>query len=178
VGRSPGDAGLLQRLDHGTSGVVIVARSQKVHDILVRRQTAGEMDKKYLALVRARQPGKTPPLVIDLPLAGSGPRGHRMKPSANGRSATTRVRLVSEHGDKMLLCASIRSGRRHQIRVHLASAGFPIIGDSLYGEDEQTKQDERLFLHAHQIRLVHPLTGEPIEITSELPESFEKRLRC
>jgi 23S rRNA pseudouridine1911/1915/1917 synthase len=170
VGRCAGDGGLLQRLDTETSGLVIVARSGDVLDRLVRLQDEGAIEKRYLALVRA---GRTPiPALVDAAL-GSCRGGRMVRPSPDGVKAITRLRPVRDAGPWRLVEALIHRGARHQIRAHLALAGFPIAGDPLYG-GEQPPGLDRLFLHAISVRFPHPILGRPVDASSPLPSELFK----
>ncbi len=173
VGRRVGDGGLLQRLDKETSGAVMAARSQEVHDRLTEAQTRGEIEKRYLALVKGTPP---PRMRIDTPLGPYGEKGKKMRPDPKGQKAETEVRVVSKHGDYTLVEATIRHGVRHQIRAHLAQAGHPIAGDPLYGETEGPPGLDRLFLHAHEVSFRRPVTGDLITVRSELPEALGRNL--
>ncbi|MCP4601131.1 MAG: RluA family pseudouridine synthase [Proteobacteria bacterium] len=167
IGRSPGDGGLLQRLDQGTSGVILAARSASVYQELAQQQKRCEIEKLYLALIR-RAP-IDPPGRIDLPLVRAGHRGKRVKTVSNGIKAITEIRPVSIHGEWQLVEAKIHRGQRHQIRVHLASVGFPIAGDTIYAPNSSSDITERLFLHSSRIKMVHPVTKNQVELTSPLP---------
>ncbi len=170
VGRSAGDGGLIHRLDRETSGAVLVARSQEVHDILTEMQARGAIEKRYLALVGCGDGSL--PQVIDAPLEPTGPGGRKMASSKIGRPATTKLRMLEEAGDWLLVEAVIHRGQRHQIRAHLAGAGFPIAGDTLYGSIPPPEGLTRLFLHAHTIHFNHPQKSKPITITSPLPKDL------
>ncbi len=167
VGRRSGDGGLVQRLDTETSGVVLAARRQEVHDYFYAEQRAGRIEKRYLALVpRLEHPL---PSIIDTPLTSTGPRGRKMRPSSDGLPATTRIDVMAEQGVWLLVCARILHGVRHQIRAHLASVGAPIAGDGLYGGEGGPEGLHRLFLHAHEIAFSHPVNRSPVLVTSPLP---------
>ena len=169
VGRSPGDAGLVQRLDRETSGLVLVARSQDTHNRLVEMQRRGGLRKRYLALVSGAEGDL--PRVVDFGLASAGPGGSKVKMSAKGPALWTELREVNRHGDWLLVEATIRKGFRHQVRAHLAGVGFPIAGDALYGGGP-AKGVDRLFLHASRISFVHPEKGVGVTVDSPLPDEF------
>jgi 23S rRNA pseudouridine1911/1915/1917 synthase len=175
VGRRAGDGGLLQRLDKETSGAVMVARTQTIHESMTKAQTKGEIEKRYLALVRGVPPTNTPPksMKIDTPLAASGKKGRKMCPVSAGQSAGqaafTEVRLISVHGDFSLVEAKILHGVRHQIRAHLAYAGYPIAGDPLYSDGVGPAGLTRLFLHAAEVIFFHPVTNQTVTVQAPLP---------
>lgn len=165
VGRRPGDGGLLQRLDTSTSGLMLAARSQPHFDTLLAQQNAGQIPKIYFAVV----PDIELPPVVSYGLEPSGPKGRQMRPAATGGvAARTELKLVSRGHGFALVQAMILHGARHQIRAHLASCGAPILGDELYGG----AHFERLLLHAHELRLAHPLDGRGMVLRSELPVGF------
>ncbi|MCP4678131.1 MAG: RluA family pseudouridine synthase [Deltaproteobacteria bacterium] len=174
IGRNPGDGGLLQRLDRETSGVVLAARSASVYNTLLEAQRQGETEKTYIALIR-KTSGELPRR-IDSPLQASGPRGSRIKIDKAGVPATTFVRGIRSVGEYQLLEARIHRGQRHQIRVHLARIGCPIVGDILYGLEKRPAGLERLFLHASEVKTVHPVTAAPLVISSPLPEELNSFL--
>jgi 23S rRNA pseudouridine1911/1915/1917 synthase len=169
LGRSPGDAGLLQRLDRGTSGVVLAARGPGSYAELFRLQRRGFMEKTYLALVR--EPRTPLPARIAIPLGPAGARGGRSRETSHGRPAGTDVEVVETRGGFLLARAVIHRGARHQIRAHLAFAEAPITGDAEYGGPAIPGLG-RPFLHAAKLSFPHPRTGEPVEIESPLPRDL------
>ncbi len=170
IGRSPGDGGLVQRLDRGTSGVVLVGKTAPVFDALVVMQRENQIEKTYTALVPA---GERPlPRTIDTPLSRADRSGRRVIVDENGIPARTVVRPIRPHDTWLLVEARIHQGRRHQIRVHLASAGFPIAGDPVYGTPEAPPGLNRMFLHASAIRFIHPVTQNQMELVSTLPSGL------
>ncbi|MDS1140939.1 RluA family pseudouridine synthase [Pusillimonas sp. SM2304] len=165
---------LAHRLDRETSGLLIIAKKRKallgLHDMM--REGGGR--KHYHALVvgdwvNDRQHMRQPLLKW---LTASGER--RVKVDAQGKAAHTIITLQKRYGRYSLLDAELRTGRTHQIRVHLASSGYPIVGDDKYGPDEVRAHFARLgfnrmFLHAHRLEIPHPLTQAPLVLTAELP---------
>ena len=173
VGRRSGDAGLLQRLDLETSGLVMVALSPEAHEALSRAQQSGAVKKTYLALVHGN-----PPLQCraDTPLRRSGPKGARLRPSPDGATALTEIGRLETVGEWSLVEARILHGVRHQIRAHLSSLGYPIACDPLYGDGVGPAGLARLFLHAHRIVFDHPVTGQTMTVTSPLPSDLRATL--
>jgi 23S rRNA pseudouridine1911/1915/1917 synthase len=167
IGRSPGDGGLVQRLDHGTSGVVLVGKTAPIFDALVVMQNKDEIEKIYTALVPDGD--LSLPRIIHTPLSRADKGGRKVKPDQNGIPARTGLRSIRRHGKWLLVEASIHQGRRHQIRVHLACAGFPIAGDPIYGSKEAPPGLQRMFLHASKLKLTHPITQSQMEFFSPLP---------
>lgn len=177
VGHSPREPGLVHRLDTGTSGLVIAARNAQAFEALTRDLRAGRIDKRYLALVEGRvREG----LVIDLPIAGDPSDPSRVRvvddPSQAIRlralPARTEVITVSPlEGARSLVEVRARSARRHQVRVHLAWAGHPLLGDLRYGGPSVPGLD-RHALHASRLVFAHPRTGETLTVASELPKDL------
>lgn len=165
---------LAHRLDRETSGLLLIAKRRKallaLHDMM--REGAGR--KHYQALVvgdwvNDKQHLRQPLLKW---LTASGER--RVKVDALGKAAHTIITLKQRYGAYSLLGAELRTGRTHQIRVHLAASGHPIVGDDKYGRDEVRARFAslgfgRMFLHACRLELPHPLTGEPMVFEAELP---------
>lgn len=162
IGHRPGDGGLLQRLDRGTSGLMLAGRNRSAFEFLRAEQEQGRMPKAYLAVV----PDVDLPPRIDYRLAPAGTGGARMRPTASGGiAATTELALVARGRGLALVRATILHGARHQIRAHLSSCGAPIVGDELYGGDAHS----RLLLHCHEIRFTHPKTAAKTIIRCEPP---------
>jgi len=155
------EGGAVQRLDRGTSGVILFARSRAAHDELRAAFSAGRVSKTYLALTSGR-PDRSP---ICEPLEQ---RGARVRVSANGLPAITHWRLVASHGDHSLLECEATTGRMHQIRAHLADAGAPIVGDEAYGGSKAPAPLCEFFLHASSVRLALP-SGTEVELHAPLP---------
>jgi 23S rRNA pseudouridine1911/1915/1917 synthase len=170
--------GIVHRLDKGTSGVMVVAKSDAAHQELSRQFHDREVEKQYVALVWGLVQQRKR---IDIPI-GRDPV-HREKISTRARrarSAVTRVTWARHVPGVSLLRIAIQTGRTHQIRVHLNAIGHSIVGDSLYGGvhrrvPHQLRAVQRLtrpFLHAERLAFTHPRTGEPLEFTAPLPEDL------
>jgi 23S rRNA pseudouridine1911/1915/1917 synthase len=161
IGDDPREAGLVHRLDAGTSGVLLCARDRDSWLALRAAFAGGQVEKRYLALVL----GSARDGACDEPLSASGGRAS----VGSGLPAHTRWTVEARGGGVTLLRCTSRTGRMHQIRAHLAHAGFPIVGDTLYGDAAPTGQP--FFLHASSIDLPHPATGARLVVTAPLPES-------
>lgn len=163
--------GIVHRLDRETSGVLLVARTDRAHQALAEQFRNRQIEKIYLSLVHGRM--KQPQGRIDTPIARDPIRRTRMTAKLqSGRAALTEYRVLEELGTFSFLEVRISTGRTHQIRVHLASIHHPILGDRLYGapaKPEDLPCIGRFFLHANRIRFASPSTGEPITIESRLP---------
>lgn len=172
---------LAHRLDRETSGLLIIAKKRKalvaLHDMM--REGGGR--KHYQALVvgdwvNDRQHIRLPLLKW---LTAAGER--RVRVDAQGKAAHTIITMQKRYGRYSLVGAELRTGRTHQIRVHLASSGHPIVGDDKYGSDEVRAHFarlglERMFLHAGRLELPHPLSGEPLQLEAPLPPACLKIL--
>lgn len=158
--------GIVHRLDRETSGVLVVARTDKAHQSLARQFHDREVEKSYLALVHGGM--KQPKGRIVTPIARDPIRRTRMTTRlASGRAALTEYTMLEEVDRLSYLSVRIGTGRTHQIRVHLASLNHPIVGDRLYGAPPA--EIGRFFLHAHRLRFRSPSTNEWIAIESPLP---------
>ncbi|MFN7178790.1 RluA family pseudouridine synthase [Hyphomonas sp.] len=166
---------LVHRLDQGTSGVIVAAKTQPVAAKLSEAFAGRDVQKTYLALVKGRLPDADEG-VIDAPLAKVEESGKaRMivaKPDRKGaQAARTGWRVRARNGAFALMELAPETGRMHQIRVHLMSLGCPILGDALYGEGQATAP--RLMLHAARLDLPHP-EGKRLVLESPLPEDFRQ----
>ena len=170
----PLEPGLVHRLDNDTSGVLLAARTASAHAALRREFAAHRVIKKYLALVRGDVDHAA---TIDAPIDHVRGRARRMQTGkpGSGRDAVTHYLPLQRFGSHTLLEVEIRSGVRHQIRVHLAAIGRPVDGDHLYDPDADTAVSRHL-LHASSITFEHPDKGDRQTVRSELPEDFRARL--
>jgi 23S rRNA pseudouridine1911/1915/1917 synthase len=165
--------GIVHRLDRDTSGLLAVARSPRAYDELVEAIAAREVERRYLALVWGEP--ESPRGVIDAPIGRSARRRTRMAVRESGREARTAYEVLATWPDAgvSLVECRLETGRTHQIRVHLAAIGHPVVGDAAYGGARAgTGGGLRLvrpFLHAHALGLRHPGTGEPLTFEEPLP---------
>jgi 23S rRNA pseudouridine1911/1915/1917 synthase len=173
-GEDPSRPGIVHRLDRDTSGLLVVARSERAHRRLQRMLRDRRIDRRYLALVHGTMP---PALTVDRPV-GRDPRSRRRMStrSTAGRAAVTHLRRLEELGAFTLLEARLETGRTHQIRVHLEAIGNPVVGDPVYGRRPPSLGLERQFLHSARLSFPHPETGEPVEVESPLPPDLDAAL--
>ena len=165
--------GIVHRLDKDTSGLMVVAKGSRAHRDLSEQLKDRVVRKGYLALATGRvEPAEGR---IEAPI-GRDPRNRkRMAVVEGGREASTRYKVLESPGERSFVEVSPETGRTHQIRVHFASIGHPLVGDTLYGKANPALG--RQFLHAHLLGFHHPGTGEYMEFTSPLPEELEAALR-
>jgi 23S rRNA pseudouridine1911/1915/1917 synthase len=168
--------GIVHRLDAGTSGLMLVAKTDQAHDALVAMFRRHAVDRRYLALVRGRVENDS--FAVDAALGRHAARV--VLDATGGRPAETRFEARERLRSFTVLEAAPRTGRTHQIRVHLSSIGHPILGDRVYGgagDDARRLGLTRPFLHSWRIAFEHPVTGELIEREEPLPEDLEAALR-
>ncbi|MEP6656390.1 MAG: 23S rRNA pseudouridine(1911/1915/1917) synthase RluD [Betaproteobacteria bacterium] len=169
-------AGIVHRLDKDTSGLLVVAKTLTAQAVLVRQLHARTVHREYLALANGdvRRGGS-----VDAPIGRHPTRRTRMAVVATGKPARTHYRVLERLRLATLLECRLETGRTHQIRVHLASIGHPLIGDPAYGRKEAVAAIAftRQALHAARLGLDHPLTGAPCQWTAPLPPDFSALLQ-
>lgn len=179
---------LVHRLDRDTSGILLLAKKRSALTNLHQQIRDNVPDKRYLTLVQgdwqnARQHVRLPLLKYSTP---EGER--RVRVQADGLASHTIFNLIKKYGAFALLEAELKTGRTHQIRVHLASSGFPIVGDDKYGDfglnrtlqkaDGSRIAFKRMFLHAYRITFQHPESGKPVTLEAPLPPECAQFLSC
>jgi len=170
-GPPPFAASPVHRLDIETSGVLIVAKTRLAARELSRALAQGEVAKTYLAVVDGIPGSRSG--TIDTPLTIEKGESSRAVPDAAGQPAITHFSVIRElPGARALLEITIETGRTHQIRAHMMSAGHPVSGDPVYGSDRGGDRQGRMLLHAWKISLPHPATGETVEIIAPPPPEF------
>ena len=170
----PDRPGIVHRLDRGTSGLLVVARSQPAYEALVAALSTHAVEREYKALVWGH-PEATSGLV-DAPIGRSTREPTRMAVSNRGREARTRYDVEATFDEPVpvaLLTCRLETGRTHQIRVHLQAIGHPVVGDSRYDGLREAIALRRPFLHAARLAFAHPVTGEPMSFTSPLTPDLE-----
>jgi 23S rRNA pseudouridine1911/1915/1917 synthase len=176
--------GIVHRLDKDTSGVLVVAKNDAAHRALAEQFQRRQVEKRYLALVHGRLPRAQD--TIRLPVARDRIRRTRMTTRRpEGRAAETSYRVLATRHACTLVELALRTGRTHQIRVHLAALGHPVVGDALYGAPRRLRWDNRTlpapnrnFLHACRLRFLHPSTGRAVDVSSPLPPELEELLHA
>ena len=157
--------GIVHRLDKDTSGLMVVAKSEKAHLSLTRQIKERQVQKGYLALTVGVPPEEEG--VIDAPIARDPRNRKRMAVVLGGRESRTTYRVVKVWENHALLELDLETGRTHQIRVHMAYLGYPLFGDPLYGR--RSPVISRQFLHASFLAFSHPVSGEYVSFRSRLP---------
>lgn len=164
-------AGIVHRLDKGTSGLLVVAKTLEAQTDLVRQLQARSVRREYLALVHGRiaRPG-----TIEAPI-GRHPRARtRMAVAARGRPAVTHYEVLERFEHATLLRVRLETGRTHQIRVHLSALGHPVVGDPVYGRRGARPSFWRQALHAERLALLHPATRRPLSWRVEPPQDMRQ----
>jgi 23S rRNA pseudouridine1911/1915/1917 synthase len=173
----PERPGIVHRLDAGSSGLLVVARTQDAADHLIGQFADHLATRVYVALVWGHP--DAPHGVIDAPIGRSRRDPLRMAVVADGRFARTEYRVTDRFdrpADLSLLECRLETGRTHQIRVHLSSINHPLVGDPVYGQGRPRLQLDRPFLHAAELAFDHPATGGRVTFRSELPADLAERL--
>jgi 23S rRNA pseudouridine1911/1915/1917 synthase len=164
--------GIVHRIDKDTSGLVIIAKNDKAHINLSNQIQKRKVKKTYIALVRGVI--KENEATINMPIGRSTKDRKKMAVSKNGKEAITNFKVLKRFTGYTLLEVNIETGRTHQIRVHLAEIGFPIVGDMVYSNGKNPFNVEGQMLHAAKLELKHPTTQKDVTFEATLPEYFKK----
>lgn len=167
--------GIVHRIDKDTSGLLIIAKNDKAHINLSEQIKNREITKKYVALVRGVI--KENNATIDMPIGRSDKDRKKMAVRKDGKNAVTHFDVIKRYNGYTYLDIKIDTGRTHQIRVHLAEIGYPIIGDGVYSNGRNPFGVEGQMLHAKSLEFKHPITGKIMKLEAPLPEYFEDVLR-
>ena len=164
--------GIVHRLDRETSGLLIVARTQRAYEQLVEALSTHAVERHYIAVVRGVPSASRG--TIDAPIGRSPRSPTRMAVRTGGRESRTHYEVVEKFADAARLAVDLETGRTHQIRVHLAAIDHPVLGDWVYG-----RADDRVgrpFLHAAALEFTHPVTGAAMAFSSPLPADLQAAL--
>ena len=167
--------GIVHRLDKDTSGLIIVAKNDKAHIKLSEQIQNREVKKIYIALVRGIV--KENEATIDMPIGRSSKDRKKMAVDKKGKVAITHFKVLKRFEKYTLLQVRIETGRTHQIRVHLAEIGHPVVGDYTYSNGKNEFNVEGQMLHAKSLEFKHPITGKLKHLEAPLPEYFEEVLK-
>jgi 23S rRNA pseudouridine1911/1915/1917 synthase len=174
---APDRPGIVHRLDKGTSGLLAVARTETAYAGLVAQLATRTMERRYLALVTGlveEDRGE-----VDAPIGRSARMPTKMAVTARGKPARTSYRVLERRGSPSpttLLELALQSGRTHQVRVHMAAIGHPVVGDARHGVADRRLGSGRFFLHAFRLAFDHPSSGVRMEFTSSLPPDLSAYL--
>ena len=166
--------GIVHRLDRETSGLLIVARTQRAYESLVDALSTHAVERHYIAVVRGVPSASRG--TIDAPIGRSPRSPTRMAVRTGGRESRTHYEVVETFDDAARLAVDLETGRTHQIRVHLAAIDHPVLGDYVYG-----RADDRVgrpFLHAAALEFTHPVTGAAMAFSSPLPGDLQRALEA
>lgn len=165
--------GIVHRIDKDTSGIMLVAKANKAHQILSDALSRHEINREYIALVKGEFPSDT--ATIDAPIGRDKYNRKRMAvTSINSKKAITHLRVIERFKGFTLIRLQLETGRTHQIRVHMAYTGYPIYNDPVYTNDSCTEFGQ--FLHSASIDFKHPITNEVLHFEAPLPHEFEEFL--
>ena len=167
--------GIVHRLDKDTSGLIIVAKNDKAHINMSEQIKERNVKKTYIALVRGNVPEEE--ATINMPIGRSTKDRKKMAVTKNGKQAITHFKVLKRYSKYTLLEIKIETGRTHQIRVHMAEIGYPVVGDAVYSNGKNEFGIEGQMLHAHKLEVMHPITNKHMELTAPLPQYFEEILK-
>lgn len=163
--------GIVHRLDKDTSGVIVVAKNDKAHINLSEQIKNHKVEKTYIALVKGVV--KANEATIDMPIGRSTKDRKKMAVVKNGKEAVTHFKVLKRYDRYTLLEVKIDTGRTHQIRVHMAEIGHPVVGDMVYSNGKNDFGVEGQMLHAKSLDFRHPITGKQMHLEAELPKYFK-----
>lgn len=170
--------GIVHRLDVGTTGVMVVAKSNRAYSQLKAAFRNREVTKRYLALAHGRF--DHPVGTVDAPIGHAGGKAWKMAIRDDGKPAITHYRVRETLGPASLLEVELETGRTHQIRLHMSAIGHPLIGDTLYGASGEVAEKlglERQWLHASSLTFRHPATGEQVTYTAPIPTDLAAAMK-
>ncbi len=169
--------GIAHRLDRGTSGLIVAARKKTILMALMRQFQERSVDKLYLALLEKRP--ESDKGLVDAPIARDPRQRKRMAVRRDGKPAQTEFEVLDDdfQGNRALVRLKLLTGRTHQIRVHMAFIGCPVVGDAVYGYRKQRVKLKRQFLHAGELAFDHPASGERMRFESELPRGLANLMK-
>ena len=167
--------GIVHRLDKDTSGLIIVAKNDKAHINMSEQIKERNVKKTYIALVRGNVLEEE--ATINMPIGRSTKDRKKMAVTKNGKQAITHFKVLKRYSKYTLLEIKIETGRTHQIRVHMAEIGYPVVGDAVYSNGKNEFGIEGQMLHAYKLEFMHPITNKHMELTAPLPQYFEEILK-
>lgn len=164
--------GIVHRIDKDTSGLLLIAKTNEVHEILADDFKNKRIKREYIALLDGvfRQGSAT----IDAPIGRDKQNREKMAVVEDGKHAVTHMKVLKRYTEYTLVSCILETGRTHQIRVHMAYIGYPVHNDPVYAKKEATSFGQ--FLHSYKMNFVHPITKKEMEFTCPLPKYFEEFL--
>ena len=166
--------GIVHRLDKDTSGILIVAKNDFAHVNISEQIKNHETEKTYIALVRGVV--KENEATINMPIGRSTKDRKKMAVTKSGKEAITHFKVLKRYEGFTLLEVKIETGRTHQIRVHMAQIGYPIVGDEVYSNGKNRFGVKGQMLHAAKLEFIHPTTNQTVKFEAKLPQYFEQIL--
>lgn len=167
--------GIIHRLDKDTSGVIVIAKNDKSHIDISNQIKNRETSKKYIALVRGNI--KEDEATINMPIGRSLKDRKKMAVRKDGKEAITHFKVLKRYEEYTLLEVKIDTGRTHQIRVHMAEIGHPVVGDYVYSNGKNPFNVVGQMLHSKEIEFIHPTTKEKVKFIAPVPEYFQTILK-
>lgn len=167
--------GIVHRIDKDTSGLLIIAKNDNAHINISEQIKNHEVQKTYIALVRGVI--KENQATIDMPIARSTKERTKMAVSKKGKNAVTHVKVLERFDDFTLVEVKIETGRTHQIRVHMAQIGYPVVGDYIYSNGKNPFDVVGQMLHSYRLVFMHPVSNKKMELTAPIPEYFADVLK-
>jgi len=171
--------GIVHRIDKDTSGLLVVAKTDRAHEGLARQFKAHSVDRRYQAIVSGRV--LTGGGSVDAPLARSPHNRKKVAIVASGKRAVTHWTLTAPLKDAALVECRLETGRTHQVRVHMASIGHPLVGDPVYGKVRPSHRQmletigfRRQALHAARLGFIHPINSNALSFDSEMPDDMQE----
>ena len=162
--------GIVHRLDKDTSGLIVIAKNDKAHINLSKQIQERSVRKIYTALVRGVIPEDT--ATINMPIGRSRQDRKKMAVRKDGKEAITHIKVIKRYGKYTLIRVKIDTGRTHQIRVHMAEIGYPVVGDEVYSNGKNEFGIHGQMLHSTSLDFVHPITGKQMHFEAPLPKYF------
>lgn len=166
--------GIVHRIDKDTTGILVVAKNDNAHNKLAEQLKNHSMTRTYYALVEGNV--KQDEGIVNAPIGRHPVDRIKMAVVKDGREAVTHYKVIERFGDYTLVKCNLETGRTHQIRVHMAHIGHPLVGDNVYGYKKQKFNLKGQVLHAKELGFIHPTSGEYIHFDSELPKYFVELL--
>ena len=167
--------GIVHRLDKDTSGLIIIAKNDKTHINLSKQIQERSVKKIYTALVKGVIPEDT--ATINMPIGRSKVDRKKMAVRKDGKEAVTHIKVIKRYNKYTLIRVKIDTGRTHQIRVHMAEIGYPVVGDEVYSNGKNEFNVHGQMLHSTSLDFVHPITGKQMHFEAPLPKYFEEVLK-